>query len=172
MLSNEQQLIDEIKHNALYRMDENSRMIGIALRSIDEAEVWKRPNEVSNSVGNQILHLCGNITQYINSSLGKNEDLRERDLEFSTQEGFSKTELLGKLLETTLKAKDVILHSTLDDLLEKREVQGFNFTGVGCIIHAVEHYSYHTGQIAFWVKQLKSKSLGFYDGVDLTIKNK
>jgi uncharacterized damage-inducible protein DinB len=172
MLSNEQQLVDEIKNNAIYRMDENSRMIGIALRTIEKAEVWKRPNGISNSIGNQVLHLCGNITQYIISSLGENIDNRERDLEFSIQEGFSKTELLGKLLETTLKAKEVILKSTLDDLLEKREVQGFNFTGVGCIIHAVEHYSYHTGQIAFWVKQLKNKSLGFYDDIDLTKKNK
>ncbi len=172
MLSKEHQLIDEIKNNTLYRIDENSRMIGIALRDIEEADVWKRPNGISNSIGNQILHLCGNITQYIISSLGKNEDKRERDSEFTAQQGFSKTELLGKLLETTLNAKDIILKSTVDDLLEKREVQGFNFTGVGCIIHAVEHYSYHTGQIAFWVKQLKNRSLGFYDGVDLTIKNK
>jgi len=52
-----------------------------------------------------------------------------------------------------------------------RSVQGFSFSGVGVIIHAVEHYSYHTGQIAFWVKQLKEKDLGFYNGTDLNIKN-
>jgi uncharacterized damage-inducible protein DinB len=172
MLNKEAQLVDEIKNNAIYRMDENSRMIGIGLRNIDENDIWMRPNGISNSIGNQILHLCGNMSQYLIASLGKKQDVRERDLEFATREGFSKAQLIGMLLETTLMAKSIILNCTLEDLLEKREVQGFNFTGAGCIIHAVEHYSYHTGQIAFWVKQLKNKSLGFYDGVDLNIKNK
>ena len=118
------------------------------------------------------MHLCGNITQYIISSLGESQDIRARNEEFSTTEGFSKIELLGKLLETTGKAKDIIALSTAEQLLRNREVQGFNLTGIGIVIHVVEHYSYHTGQIAFWVKQLKNKSLGFYNDKDLTKKNK
>ena len=60
---------------------------------------------------------------------------------------------------------------TLDRLISKKQVQGFEFSGIGNIVHLVEHLSYHTGQIAFWVKQLKNEQLGFYDGHDLNTKN-
>jgi len=50
-------------------------------------------------------------------------------------------------------------------------VQGYYHSGIGIIIHVTEHYSYHTGQIIFWVKLLKNKDLGFYAGIDLNVKN-
>lgn len=165
------QIAEEIKMAALYRMDENSRMIALALTEITDAEMWQRPNGISNSIGNQILHLCGNITQYAVSSLGGTLDTRNRDAEFSAVEGLSKNELLNRLETTVLKAKEVITNCSHEDLVRYRVVQGFNLTGIGIIMHVVEHYSYHTGQIAFWVKQLKNKPLGFYEGIDLNEKN-
>jgi len=164
--------VEEVKNNAIYRIEENSRMLTIALQDIEEELVWKRPNGSSNSIGNQLLHLCGNITQYAIAALGGKEDIREREVEFSTIEGYSKKELLHKLEKVVSEAKEIIVNISIENLLKKREVQGFNFSGIGIIMHVVEHYSYHTGQIAFWVKQLKNKQLGFYDGMDLTIKNK
>lgn len=171
-MSNEDKLAEELVQNALYRMDESTRMIRKSLADISEEELWLKPNESLNSIANLILHLCGNITQYIISSLGETEDSRNRDLEFDAITSANKSEILAKLEDTVDTAKRVIFDSSLDQLLEIRSVQGFSFSGVGVIIHAVEHYSYHTGQIAFWVKQLKNKDLGFYDGVDLKIKNK
>lgn len=171
-MNKENALVEELVKNALYRMDENSRMIQISLEEISEAELWLKPKESLNSIANLILHLCGNITQYVISSLGEVEDIRNRDLEFSASVGASKSELLGKLEETVSTAKRVIFDANLDQLLKIRAVQGFSLSGVGVIMHAVEHYSYHTGQIAFWVKQLKNKDLGFYVGTDLDVKNK
>jgi len=168
----EEKLKEEFIQNALFRLDESTRMNTISFGQLSEEDVWKRPNESLNSVGSLILHLCGNITQYVISSLGETEDKRERDLEFSTESGFSKDELLQKLTDTVDDAKRVIFDSSIERLLKIRSVQGFSFSGIGVVLHAVEHYSYHTGQIAFWVKQLKNKDLGFYDGVDLKIKNK
>ena len=40
-------------------------------------------------------------------------------------------------------------------------------TGLTILIHVTEHFSYHTGQIAYITKLLSDKSLGFYDGVSL-----
>lgn len=165
------QIAEEIKMATLYRMDENCRMIALALKDITDAEIWQRPNGISNSIGNQILHLCGNITQYAVSSLGGTVDTRNRDAEFSAIEGLSKNELLNRLVTTVSKAKEVIKGCAIGDLTRLRMVQGFNLTGIGIIVHVVEHYSYHTGQIAFWVKQLKNKPLGFYEGIDLNEKN-
>jgi len=168
----EDRILNEIVENVLYRIDQNTGMIATTFKQLGEQDVWKRPNKASNSIGNLILHLCGNITQYVISSLGETEDIRVRELEFSTLSGLNKAELLQKLKATVNKAKEVIKNTTPEQWLKKREVQGFEFSGVGNVLHAVEHYSYHTGQIAFWVKLLKNKDLGFYDGIDLNIKNK
>ena len=168
----EEKVINEFVENALYRLDQSTRMIGVAFMQLEEQYVWKRPNESSNSMGNLILHLCGNITQYVISSLGETEDIRERDKEFDTRSGLNKADLLKKLEVTVNRAKDVIVNTTLNEWLKKREVQGFSLSGIGIVLHVVEHYSYHTGQIAFWVKQLNNKDLGFYNGTDLNIKNK
>lgn len=171
-MTNEEQLAEELVKNALYRIDESTRMIQKSLNDISEEEFWHKPNDSLNSIGNLILHLCGNITQYIISSLGETEDLRNRDAEFSAKATANKNQTLKQLEHTVDTAKRVIFDTNISNLLKMRSVQGFTFSGVGVILHAVEHYSYHTGQIAFWVKQLKNKDLGFYDGIDLKIKNK
>ena len=171
MFNMESSVAAEIKTAALYRMDESSRMIAISLKDLSDAEIWERPNAISNSIGNQLLHLCGNITQYAISSLGETVDTRDRNAEFAALNGLSKAQLLAKLESTVSKAKEVIQECSTDNLIKLRKVQGFDLTGIGIIVHVVEHYSYHTGQIAFWVKQLKNKPLGFYEGIDLNEKN-
>lgn len=159
----------EFIENAIFRLDESTRMIEKTFDYLTDEDMWKCPNEQSNAIGNLILHLCGNITQYAISSLGEQADKRERDAEFAAIGGWTKAALLKKLLATVDFAKANIQNATTEQLLKKRKVQGFNFSGIGIIIHVVEHYSYHTGQIAFWAKLLKNKQLGFYEGLDLTL---
>lgn len=171
-MSTEEKIVEELVKNALYRMDESTRMIRKSLEVISEDEVWQKPNESLNSIANLILHLCGNITQYIISSLGETEDVRNRDLEFSTDSGINKRELLDRLEHTVANAKRVIFDARLEQLIKVRSVQGFSFSGIGIVLHVVEHYAYHTGQIAFYTKQLKNQDLGFYSGTNLNIKNK
>ena len=163
---------DEFINQSVYRINENTKRIIKCLDEIDETEVWQRSNENSNSFGNIILHLCGNITQYAISALGETEDIRMRDKEFSAKDGSTKNELAAKLESTVDEAIRII--ESLDEarLLKTYSVQGFDLSGIGIIIHVAEHYSYHTGQIAFWIKQLKNKDLEFYAGVDLNVKNK
>ncbi|WP_136468677.1 DinB family protein [Flagellimonas onchidii] len=163
---------DEFIQNACYRMDESLRMIKICLDKLEETVVWQKPNASSNSIGNLILHLCGNITQYGIASLEGLEDNRNRDKEFETLSGYSKQELFLKLKETVEKAKASFSNTPENELIRKREVQGFKFSGIGNILHVVEHFSYHTGQIALWTKLLNNTGLGFYDGVNLNAKNK
>lgn len=162
----------EFVQNLCFRMDESLRMIEIALSRISEEQLWQKPNESLNSIGNLILHLCGNMTQYGISSLKELEDKRERDLEFSTKDGLSKKELQEKLKTTVGTVNSTFQSVALERFLKVKEVQGFEFSGIGNCIHVVEHFSYHTGQIAFWVKQLNNRQLGFYDGHDLNTKNK
>lgn len=163
--------IEELKKNALYRIDENVRMISIALSKVNEREIWIRHNQSLNTLGNQMLHICGNMTQYAISGLGGKEDVRNRDKEFSLDHKHSSDDLLKLLLDTTQKATTVIKNTTEEQLLLSYGVQGFDFSGIGLILHAVEHFSYHTGQIAFQVKLTIDEPLGFYEGLDLNKKN-
>ena len=161
----------EFVEQSVSHLNQNTPRIIKCLAQLSEEEVWHRPNENSNSIGNLILHLCGNIRQYAISSLGNVPDNRIRDLEFYTREGYSKSELIEKLTQTVDDAVMVINCSTKTNLLQPRLVQGFNLTGIGIIIHVTEHYSYHTGQIAYYTKMVKDRDLGFYANVNLNVKN-
>ena len=164
--------LKEFIQQSVYRITENTNRIIKCLEEIDEIEIWKFPNDNSNSIGNLILHLCGNIRQYAISALGETEDVRVRDKEFSAKEGFNKNELSAKLKNTVDEAINIIENLDESRLIKLYSVQGFNLSGIGIIIHVTEHYSYHTGQIAFWIKQIKNKDLGFYANIDLNVKNK
>jgi uncharacterized damage-inducible protein DinB len=161
----------EFKEQSISRLEENTPKIEKCLKEMSETEIWQRSNPSSNSVANIILHLCGNITQYIISSLGGIEDIRERDKEFSTERGFSKIELFNNLNATVNQAVEIIRKITPEELMVNHSVQGFNISTIGIIIHVVEHYSYHTGQIIYWTKLLKDQDLGFYKNADLNKKN-
>lgn len=163
--------IQEFAAQIALHMEMNTPRIEKALAELTELELWQRPNAQSNSVGNLLLHLSGNITQYVLSSLGHQADQRLRDAEFAAEGGSSKAELMEKLRSTVAQATQIIRNCSQEEMLRLRTVQGFQMSGIAIAIHVCEHYSYHTGQIAFWVKLLKNKDLGFYAGQDLNAKN-
>jgi uncharacterized damage-inducible protein DinB len=165
------ELLSEFKEHSIDRIERNTPRITKCLEQLSEKEVWQRPNDSSNSIGNLILHICGNMRQYIISSIGGEQDRRERDKEFSATGGYTKAELLQRLETTVNEAVQVVKDATIDELLRIRSVQGYNYSGVGNIIHVTEHYSYHAGQVAFWTKLLKNKDLGFYANINLNVKN-
>ena len=156
---------------AILRMDEYLVKIEKCLDELEEKDIWLRPNESSNSIGNQILHLCGNITQYIIAGLGNEKDLRDRDREFNARGGISKPELYDKLFRVVEEAKEVIINLDQDAFRKIRSVQGFELSGIGIVLHVVEHFSYHTGQIIMWTKMIRNIDLGFYSDLDLNQKN-
>ena len=167
----ENKLYREFIEQSLNFINQCAAKIKSCLKELDEKDVWYSPNENLNSVANLILHLSGNIREYIISSLGGEPDIRERDLEFSARGGYTIAELIGKLEDTVDKAKIVIAGISLDNLLKVRIVQGFSYSGIGNIIHVTEHYSYHTGQIIFLTKLIRNIDMAFYAGVDLNKRN-
>ena len=171
MASSTKNISTEFIAQSIFRMQENVPRIQKCLDLLTEEQVWEKPNSSTNSIANLILHLCGNIRQYINSSLGNQPDLRQRDNEFSVTDGLTKKELFSCIESTVNKAISVLENLTEDELLKERSVQGFQFSGIGNVIHVVEHFSYHTGQIAIQTKLLANKDLGFYADMDLNLKN-
>ena len=157
----------EFKEQSIFRLGENPPRIKTCLNQLTEEEVWRSPNEQSNSIGHLILHLCGNITQYVISSLGGAPDERKRNLEFTTNEKLSSEDLIDKIESVVSNAQEVITNLSEEELLTVKKVQGFELSGIGIIIHVVEHLSYHTGQIAYYTKELKNRDLEFYKGQNL-----
>ena len=80
--------------------------------------------------------------------------------------------MINKLAATLAQTVKIIGQQSEESLMKKRMVQGFQLSGIGIVVHVVEHYSYHTGQIAFWTKLLKNKDLAFYGTTNLNTRNR
>jgi uncharacterized damage-inducible protein DinB len=152
------------------RLDESLERIRACLSHLTTEETWRRPNEHTVSIGNLVLHLAGNVRQWIVSALGAREDVRNRPAEFTERGPIPAAELLARLEAVMAEAAAVIDRLDAGSLLERRQVQGFEETGLSILVHVVEHFSYHTGQIAYAVKAGKDLDLGFYRGVNLDRK--
>jgi uncharacterized damage-inducible protein DinB len=133
------------------------------LEMLDDSDLWWRAHENNNSVGNLILHLCGNVRQWIIASLGGGPDQRKRSEEFSERALIPKVDLLTNLEKTLVEADGVLASFELNNLLVGRTIQGFQTTALQAILHVVEHFSFHTGQIIYVTKLRKGMDLKFYD---------
>ena len=129
------------------------------LQQLSEEDIWWRPNPASNSAGNLVLHLCGNVRQWIISGLGGDEFARERDLEFSERGPIARQALVRQLRRTVREACQVLARLPEDDLLKKYKIQGYHPTGLEAALHVAEHFSYHTGQIIYIAKLKHARDL-------------
>lgn len=133
-----------------------------ALEVLSDTDLWWRPHEAANSAGNLVLHLAGNIRQWIVSGVGGAPDRRDRAMEFSRREPLSRGELVARLTEAVLEADGVLASTDPASLGERREIQGRRVTLLEAIYHVVEHFGMHTGQIIYIAKLRSGTDLGFY----------
>lgn len=117
------------------------------LGQLSEDQVWWRPHASMNAIGNLILHLCGNVRQWIVAGCGGAPDVRDRPREFSEKRAIPKTELLGRLDEVVAAATEALSKMTPEELLKARRIQGFDVTGLGAIFESVPHFKGHTQEI-------------------------
>src|SRR6266404_3898595 len=126
------------------------------LERLTDEQVWWRPNEQSNSIGNLLLHLSGNARQWIVCGVGGAADARDRDAEFAQRTAIARSDL-HSLLKQTLADVDATLGQFDDDrLLDIRTIQGLEVSVLEAILHVVEHFSMHVGQIVFITKVLSA----------------
>ncbi len=122
------------------------------LERLTDEEVWWRPNENSNSIGNLLLHLQGSTRMWIVSGVGGAPDLRDRQREFDERTPVPRAELLARLRETLREVDEVLARVDAAALLGRRQVRDRDVTGLEAIFHAVEHFSMHAGQIILLAK--------------------
>lgn len=131
------------------------------LEKLSEEDIWWRPNPVSNSAGNLVLHLAGNVRQWIISGLGGEPDIRNRDREFEEQ-GPIPRRILAALLKREVKAACRVLDElSTEDLAKLYSIQKFHVQGIDAVSHVVEHFAYHSGQIIYLTKLRLGEDLGF-----------
>ncbi|MBU0508559.1 DUF1572 domain-containing protein [bacterium] len=137
-----------------------------AVELLSDQEIWAREGDATNCVGNLLLHLEGNVRQHIISGVGGATDARNRPLEFAARGGLSKEALLNKLEETVAEAAGVLEMLDPAHLLDERMVQNKNIVLQDDILHVVEHFAYHAGQIILIAKTLKQHDFGWYKYLD------
>ena len=136
--------------------------IETCLGMLTAEQVWARGGENENAVGNLVLHLSGNVGQWIVSDAGGRADARDRDGEFAATGGLAPAELAERLRAVVEEAAVVLSAVTRQRLEERIVLQGYGVTVLEAVYHSVEHFSMHTGQILFITKMLTGSDLGFY----------
>jgi len=147
---------------AVEKLEQLMGRIEICLGMLSEEQIWFRRHGNENAIGNLLLHLSGNVRQWIISSLGDEPETRDRNSEFDTQGGLTAVELAARLRQTLERAIHTVSGLTADRLARTYEIQTYRVSGVEAVFHVVEHFSYHTGQIIFATKSFTGDDLGFY----------
>jgi uncharacterized damage-inducible protein DinB len=129
---------------------------------LDVADLWWRPNRNSNSIGNLLLHLDGNLRQWIVHGVGGRADVRDRDAEFAARRSVTGRALVQRLRRTVLEADEVLAGLSPRDLRARRRIQGYDVTVLQAVYHVVEHFSGHTGQILYAAKLRSGRDLDLY----------
>lgn len=159
-------MVDDIQQaliqTCLFYWQENVKKTEYCFTLLSEQQVWQQYNTVTNSIGNLVLHLCGNISQYILATLGAQGFQRNRNAEFEQNPQLSKAALLKQLNAVLEAAIQIANNCSSDCLLKNYSVQIYEMSGIAILVHVTEHFSYHTGQIALLTKQITGKDLGFY----------
>ncbi len=137
---------------------------------LNAEQIWWRPNAASNSIGNLLLHLNGNVRQWLVNSFNRAEDKRNRPAEFAAKEGATAAELLDRLGTTLDEAAKVLGRLTAAELLAPYEIQGYQVHGLDAVYQVVEHFGLHHGQVIYIAKLLSGKDLGFYKELNKTVR--
>ena len=125
--------------------------------------LWWRPNEQANSVGNLLLHLEGNVRQWIIGGVGGAPDTRNRAGEFAAREGASKEELLARLDETLAEADAVLARLDPARLGDRLQIQARDITALDAVYQVVQHFALHLGQIILVAKSEVPGAVKFYE---------
>jgi uncharacterized damage-inducible protein DinB len=137
--------------------------IRLAVEALPEKDLWWRPNDQSNSVGNLLLHLNGNVRQWILGGVGKQQNDRHRAAEFAALSGPPAATLLADLDRTLDEVDRVLAALTEPELLEPRTIQGREISVLDAVFHVVEHFSGHLGQIILMAKLRAPGAITFYE---------
>jgi uncharacterized damage-inducible protein DinB len=149
-----------------YLLAEYRTKLRSAVGALPAGALWWRPNDESNSAGNLLLHLEGNVRQWLVDGVQDRPSRRRRAGEFSARDGETAEALLARLDDTLGEADRALGRLSARDLLERRTIQGRDVTVLEAIFHVVEHFSHHLGQVILLAKHHAPGTVRFYEDAD------
>jgi hypothetical protein len=126
---------------------EGLKKIEHCTRQLTDDQVWWRPREEMNSIANLMLHLAGNLRQWIIGGIGGAQDVRNRPQEFADRSGTSAAEILAKLRRTVAEADAVLGKLDAEQLAQARRIQGFDTTVLAAAFDTIAHFRGHVQEI-------------------------
>ena len=131
------------------KLDDWFERISHCVNQLEDTQIWFRPHESMNSIANILLHLCGNLTQWILTGIPALEDNRNRPQEFAARDTTPGTELLSQLRIVIENVKTLLLDLSDEQLTESRRIQGFEETVLSAIFDSLSHLNGHTQEIVY-----------------------
>jgi uncharacterized damage-inducible protein DinB len=148
--------------SSLDKMQQMAKQIKECVEELSEEQIWQRSGDHANSIGNLMLHLAGNIRQWIGHGIGGLPNVRVRDQEFAARGGRSTADILSLFDGTLTQALKIVQEMPLERLTERIKPQNHEVAILEAIYQVVGHLQLHTGQIIFATKEIAGKDLGFY----------
>ena len=133
--------------------------IRTCLAALKVEQIWWRPNESSNAIGNLVLHCAGSTRFYIGHVVGKRDFVRDRQAEFAERRELPAAELLARLDMAIQEADEVLAQAAPESLLEITERTPQPMTLIEAISLQLAHYALHAGQIAYATKLLDADAI-------------
>ena len=152
MKSNDE-IANELAGEAAESLRSGLTKIKHCLKQLDDAQIWWRPNEEMNAIGNLLLHLAGNLGQWIVAGIGDSEDTRDRPREFSERRQIPQGEVLQRLVSVVEESCRTLAHLPAEGLLDKKRIQGTEVTKMHAMIHSVTHFQGHVQEIISLTRQ-------------------
>jgi uncharacterized damage-inducible protein DinB len=154
---------DFLSRSRYWLVKEYPIKLGHCIYALPASAVGARSDPRSNSIGNLLIHLSGNVTEWIIGGVGGKKFERNRDQEFAQREGGSGADLLARLEGVLREADAVLANVTAEDLEKPIVIQGRETTVLAAIYHVVEHFAMHTGQIILLTKSYAPEAIRFYE---------
>ena len=155
--------LDQFLRYAADKLEQNLAQVTRAVGLLTVDEFWHRPNPHTNSVANLLLHLNGNVRQWIVAGIGDEPFERNRPAEFAERGPLPVSALLSPLQHTVARAVAVLKTLNPGNLATPRRIQDYEISTLTAVFHVVEHFSFHTGQIVHATKWLRDVDLSLYD---------
>jgi len=149
-------MLEELSDRLLRMYPEEIRE---CLMALDDEQIWWRPNASSNSVGNMVLHLTGNLNHYLGRGVAGSGYRRTRPAEFAEQGPIPREELLRRLDEALGWARKAYERATPEHLMDTAELGEESMEIARLLVGVVAHFNGHVGQIIYVTKMVKGGGL-------------
>jgi uncharacterized damage-inducible protein DinB len=148
---------------AVHRLARSESEIARCCDRLSDEQMWHRGGEHENSIANLLLHLAGNMRQWILHGIAGEDDVRRRDDEFATVPTMEAREARLLFQATLAECRGVLDSLPPERLLDIIDPQPGgtwrNLTILEAIFQVVGHVQMHAGQIIVLTKQMLAADL-------------